>query len=100
MDPPLPSACNFTLLAAAALLLSSLALAFPLSIDFTGKLNFDPAAPATHYHAMLHAPHPDDGPVAITIDFQIDAGEPREISGADAGGPFDAFAKRSLQLAP
>ena len=35
---------KFTLLAAAALLLSSLALAFPLSIDFTGKLNFDPAA--------------------------------------------------------
>src|ERR1700722_20236943 len=41
---------KFTLLAAAALLLSSLALAFPLSIDFTGKLNFDPAPPATQYH--------------------------------------------------
>jgi hypothetical protein len=64
---------KFTLLAAAALLLSSLALAFPLSIDFTGKLNFDPAPPATVYHTMLHTPHPDDGPVAITIDFQIDA---------------------------
>ena len=64
---------KFTLLAAAALLLSSLALAFPLSIDFTGQLNFDPAPPATVYHVMLHAPRPDDGPVAITIDFQIDA---------------------------
>jgi MFS family permease len=64
---------KFTLLAAAALLLSSLALAFPLSIDFTGKLNFDPAPPATQYHSMLHAPQPDDGPVAITIDFQVDA---------------------------
>jgi MFS family permease len=63
---------KFTLLAAAALLLSSLALAFPLSIDFTGSLNFDPARPATQYHAMLHLPHPDDGPVAITIDFQVD----------------------------
>ena len=62
---------SFTLLAAAALLLSSLALAFPLSIDFTGKLNFDPAVTATYYHNMLHAPHPEDGPVAITIDFQI-----------------------------
>jgi MFS family permease len=64
---------KFTLLAAAALLLSSLALAFPLSIDFTGRMNFDPAAPATIYHAMLHAPHPEDGPVAITIDFQINS---------------------------
>ena len=63
---------TFTLLAAAALLLTSLALAFPLSINFTGKLNFDPATPATHYHAMLHAPRPDDGPVAITMDFQIE----------------------------
>jgi MFS family permease len=63
---------KFTLLAAAALLLSSLALAFPLSIDFTGKLNFDPAVTATYYHTMLHVPHPEDGPVAITIDFQID----------------------------
>jgi hypothetical protein len=64
---------KFTLLAAAALLLSSLALAFPLSIDFTGTLNFERAAPATQYHAMLHAPRPDDGPVAITIDFQVAA---------------------------
>jgi hypothetical protein len=63
---------KFTLLAAAALLLSSLALAFPLSIDFTGKLNFDPAPLATQRHAMLHLPHPDDGPVAITIEFQVD----------------------------
>jgi MFS family permease len=64
---------NFTLMAAAALLLSSLALAFPLSIDFTGKLNFDPAVTATYYHNMLHVPRPEDGPVAITIDFQIAA---------------------------
>jgi predicted MFS family arabinose efflux permease len=63
---------QFALLAAAALLLSSLALAFPLSIDFTGKMNFDPATPATQYHTMLHTPSPEDGPVAITIDFQVD----------------------------
>ncbi len=64
---------KFALLAAAALLLSSLALAFPLSIDFTGKMNFDPAPPSTQYHTLLHVPHPEDGPVAITIEFQIDA---------------------------
>jgi len=63
---------TFTLMAAAVLLLSSLALAFPLSIDFTGKLNFDPATPATQYHAMLHVPRPDDEPVTITMEFQID----------------------------
>ncbi len=63
---------TFTLMAAAVMLLSSLALSFPLSIDFTGKLNFDPARPATQFHTMLDAPHPDDGPVAITMDFQID----------------------------
>jgi hypothetical protein len=63
---------RFTLLAAAALLLSSLALAFPLSIDFTGRLNFDPAPLATYTHSLLHVPHPDDGPVVITIEFQID----------------------------
>jgi hypothetical protein len=64
---------KFTLLAAAALLLSSLALAFPLSIDFTGKLNFDPAFSTVQYHSMPHLPHPDDGPVTITMDFHIDA---------------------------
>ena len=64
---------TFTLMAAAVLLMSSLALAFPLSIDFTGKLNFDPGAPTSQYHSMLHVPHPDDGPVAITMDFQIEA---------------------------
>jgi MFS family permease len=63
---------RFTLMAAAVLLLSSLALAFPLSIDFTGKLNFEPAVPRTEYHAMLNIPQPDDGPVTITFDFQID----------------------------
>jgi hypothetical protein len=63
---------KFKLLAAAALLLSSLALAFPLSIDFTGKLNFDPAVSTVQYHSMLHLPHPDDGPVTITMEFQID----------------------------
>ena len=62
---------RFTLMAAAVLLLSSLALAFPLSIDFTGSLNFDPAVPRAEYHAMLNTPQPDDGPVTITFDFQL-----------------------------
>src|SRR6516164_9184705 len=64
---------RFTLMAAAVLLLSSLALAFPLSIDFTGSLNFDPALPRNQYHAMLNTPEPDDGLVTITFNFHIDA---------------------------
>jgi len=64
---------RFTLMAAAVLLLSSLALAFPLSIDFTGSLNFDPALPRREYHTMLNIPEPDDGPVTITYNFHIDA---------------------------
>ena len=64
---------SFTLMAAAVLLFSSLALAFPLSIDFAGSLNFDPAVPRTAYHAMLHPSQPDDGPVTITFGFHIDA---------------------------
>jgi hypothetical protein len=64
---------RFTLMAAALLLLSSLALAFPLSIDFTGRLNFDPGLPRREYHAMLNTPQPDDGPVTITFNFHIDA---------------------------
>ena len=64
---------RFTLMAAAVLLLSSLALAFPLSIDFTGSLNFDPALPRREYLTMLNIPEPDDGPVTITYNFHIDA---------------------------
>jgi MFS family permease len=64
---------RFTLMAAAVLLLSSLALAFPLSIDFTGNLNFDPAVPRTAYHETLNLPQPEDGPVTITFDFHINA---------------------------
>ena len=64
---------RFTLMAAAVLLLSSLALAFPLSIDFTGSLNFDPALPRREYHTMLNTPQPDDGPVTITFNFHVDA---------------------------
>ena len=64
---------RFTFFAAAALFLASLILALPLSIDFTGHLNLEPAPLTSQYHAMLHEPAPSDGPVTITIEFQIDA---------------------------
>ncbi|MBV9672808.1 MAG: MFS transporter, partial [Verrucomicrobia bacterium] len=63
---------SFALALAAALLLASLLLALPLSIDFAEKMNFDPGKLTNRYHAALQQPQPDDGPVSITIEFRID----------------------------
>jgi MFS family permease len=62
---------KFALLAAALFLLFSLPLAFPLSIDFTQQLNLESAPLSTHYHRMFRAPQPSDGPVVITMEFEI-----------------------------
>jgi MFS family permease len=62
---------KFALLAAALFLLFSLPLAFPLSIDFTRALNLDPAPLSTHYHRTLTPPRPSDGPVVVTMEFEI-----------------------------
>jgi MFS family permease len=70
------AAANFgltiTLLAAAALLLVSLVLAIPLSIDFTQDLNLDPAPVTPSSHKLIHTPQPHDGPVIITYQFEVD----------------------------
>ena len=63
---------HFALVCAALLLLFSLSLAFPLSIDFTHQLNLDPAPLTTQYHRFLHTPEPRDGPVSIVMVFDID----------------------------
>ncbi|MBV9492146.1 MAG: MFS transporter [Verrucomicrobia bacterium] len=69
-------AANFglapTLLAAAALLVISLALAIPLSIDFTQDLKLDPAPVTPGSHKLIHMPQPHDGPVTIAYEFQVD----------------------------
>jgi len=62
---------QFALLAAALLLLFSLPLAFPFSIDFTRQLDLEPAPLSTHYHRMFHPPEPSEGPVVITMEFEI-----------------------------
>jgi hypothetical protein len=64
---------QFALLAAALLLLFSLPLAFPLSIDFTRRLDLEPAPLTTHYHRMFRAPEPSEGPVVVTMEFEISA---------------------------
>jgi transmembrane secretion effector len=61
-----------TLVGAAAFLLASLVLVLFLSIDFTSKLDFDPAPISGASHKLIHVPQPHDGPVSITIEFEVD----------------------------
>jgi Transmembrane secretion effector len=70
---------TYTLLGAATLFLISLALACPLSINFTGTLNFDPAPVTTFSHKLIYAPQPRDGPVLISVEFQVDCAKGREF---------------------
>jgi MFS family permease len=59
-----------TLIGGAILLSASLALAFPLSINFAQTLNLDPA-PLESAHDFPLAPKPDDGPVTVTVESII-----------------------------
>jgi MFS family permease len=70
---------TYTLLGAAILFLISLALASPLSINFTGTLNFDPAPVTTFSHKLIYTPQPRDGPVLISVEFQVDCARGREF---------------------
>lgn len=63
---------NPTLIAGAVLLATSLILAIPLSINFTGTLDFEPAPVTSFSHKLIYLPQPTDGPVAITFEYQID----------------------------
>jgi Transmembrane secretion effector len=66
-----------TLVGGAVLLAISLILAIPLSINFTGKLEFDPGSvtslsQTSFSHRLIYLPQPQDGPVAITYEFEVD----------------------------
>jgi predicted MFS family arabinose efflux permease len=65
----------YSLLAAAVLLLVSLVLAGPLSIDFTGTLDLSPAPITSSSYKLLYTPKPTDGPVSICVEFQIDSAQ-------------------------
>jgi hypothetical protein len=67
------------LLGAAILFLISLVLAAPLSIDFTGTLNFDPAPVTSFSHRLIYMPQPRDGPMSITVEFKIDCARGQEF---------------------
>src|SRR3984893_9010136 len=69
----------YSLLAAAALLLVSLVLAGPLSIDFTDSLNLDPAPGTTSFHRLCYTPKPSDGPVSISLEFTVERPRVREF---------------------
>ena len=63
---------NPTLLGGAGVLILSLILAIPLSINFTGTLDFEPAPVTSFSHKLIYLPQPKDGPVAVTYEFNLD----------------------------
>lgn len=63
---------TFTLEIASGLLLLSLLLSIPLSINFVSELNFNPAPVTGFSHKLLHIPRPHDGPISITYEFEVD----------------------------
>jgi MFS family permease len=54
------------------ILIFSLSLACPLSIDFTKQLDLDPAPLTTQYHRFLNVPDPSEGPVVVVMLFEIE----------------------------
>ena len=70
---------TYTLFGAAVLFLISLALAGPLSINFTATLNFDPAPVTSFSHKLIYTPQPHDGPMSITVEFKVDCPHGREF---------------------
>ena len=70
---------RYALAGAGVLLLIGLVLAFPLSINFTGALNFDPASVTTFSPKVISTPQPDHGPVSITVEFKVDGARRREF---------------------
>jgi len=61
-DPQFPCGCvKWTLLVACILQLGTLLLQLWLSIDFTSKLDFEPAPVAGSCQRLIHIPAPHDG---------------------------------------
>jgi len=58
------------LLGGAILLVGSLVLILPLSINFAQNLELDPA-PLRALHDFPNVPNPEDGPVTVTMEFTI-----------------------------
>jgi MFS family permease len=68
---------NRTLIGGAILLFLSVIAAIPLSINFTRTLDLS-VVPVTGFsHKMVTIPRPDDGPVVIHYDIEVDAARSR-----------------------
>ncbi len=61
------------------MLLTFKLLSSPLSIDFTQRLSFESGSVTPSSQNFIHVLQPRDGPVLITIDFQVDEPRGREI---------------------
>jgi MFS family permease len=71
-----------TVLVGAVLLLLSLLLTIPLSINFISELDFHPAPVGGYmHHRLIHVPRPHDGPVSITVEFEVDRTRGSEFIG-------------------
>ena len=63
---------SYSLMTAAALLIVSLALASPLSVDFTGNsISIRPRLVPVIYQ-LLYTPRPTDGPVFVSVEFRVE----------------------------
>jgi len=68
-----------TLAGATVVLLIGLVLAYPLSINFTEALNFDPEPVKDLSHKLISTLQRDHGPLSITMEFKIDSMRRREF---------------------
>ena len=67
-----------TFAAAAAIALVVLAVGHRYSINFAAEAQVE-EAPLDHAHDLAVVPDPDEGPITITIDYQIDSGDREEF---------------------
>jgi hypothetical protein len=70
---------SVALVVAAVALSVSLFLAARLSIDCTTSLSFDPPPVSCVMSPLVYNPQPQDGPVAITFEFEIERPRSREF---------------------
>lgn len=70
---------EFTLLIAALVVCLHLAIAIPLSVDFTRSLNLEPD-PTWGMPIMAQTPDPDEGPIAVVADIVIEQQNREKLS--------------------
>lgn len=70
---------KWTLLVACILQLGTLLLQLWLSIDFTSKLDFEPAPVAGSSQKLINIPAPHDGPVSVMIDIEVNRALGRDM---------------------